>query len=337
MSKLFFLTILISVFYGSAAFASLNEFNTCKSDSNAHQFLCKNKELEIANNNLEIKYKKINSALTKKGQLLFKNDVRSWLNFVSTTCRRDKEVNFYFLDNENECIKNKYRERIKYLDGYTFRKNGILFNRISSFKAREADANDETGWNQGYITVELSYLQIDKPQTKSIENFNFFSKRTASNFVGDEENTDYIVDYKILTVSPELISIVINGSKFTHGAPHGDHDFKIIHWLTLKGKNLKIKDIFSSPTAASKEIVAKCKQILLKRKYQNYYSSNELAEMVMNLDRWELTQGGIMINFKFDEVMPYADGEPGVFISWRELNSHLNKKLPFSMKKLSAK
>lgn len=332
-----FFAILLPAFYSSAALASINKLNTCKIDSNINQFLCNNKELSAINNNIEIKYKKINSTLSKKGKLSLQNDIKSWFNFVSTICRRDKKVNFRFLDTEKNCIEIKYRERMRDLDNYIFSKKGLLLNRVSSFKAYDAGLDDATGWNQGYVTVEFSYLKIDKPQSKLMEKFNLLSKKTASNFVDYEENTDYIVNYELLNISSELISIVVNSSKLPHGVPHGEHDFKIIHWLISKGRSLNIKDIFATPTAAKKAIGEKCNQIFLKRKYSENYSTKELAEIAINLDRWQLNKNGIVINFKFDEVAPYAEGEPGVFIPWGQLSSYLNKTLPFSINQLPTK
>ncbi len=336
MCKLIFSIILFPAFYSGAALASPDELNICKADSNAHQLLCKNIDPEAVNN-IEIKYKKINSTLSERGKLLFLDDVRSWFNFASTICRRDKEVNFNFLETEKECIENRYRDRMKDLDNYILRKKGFLLNRISSFKAHDANSDDATGWNQGYVTVEFSYLQIDKPQSKSIKNFNLLSKKTARNFVDNEENTDYIVNYELLNISPELISIAVNRSKLSHDAPHGEHDFKIIHWLILKKRTLNIKDIFTSPTTVQKVIAKKCNRILLKRKYHENYSIMELGKIAMNIDRWQIKRNGIVINFKFDEVAPYSEGEPGVFIPWSQLNSYLNKTFSFSIKQLPAR
>jgi len=319
-------------------------FDCAKASTVVENTICANPSLAAMDQKLSSTYKAELALLSEDGRASLRDGQRQWVKVVRLVCDTTVLPDAIFKDKiaPAPCIENKYRDRQKQLEEAVTTYGNIKIHRVDIFSAlRSPLADDNTGADRGFVTLNVSYPQIDHPKSDSEMAWNkkMKSLTPSSDLSGgcySEEgpgSTDAYFRYEILSVSEKLISVEISSGFYAHGAVHGQYDRSVVNWLVPSGRELKPEDIFDEKTSWKDALTNYCFHELSGRKGYGYWvkKPEDLGEMPTQPERWVLGEGGLTIQFDPYEVASYADGAPEVLVPWSELKQYLLSTAPITL------
>jgi len=235
-----------------------------------------------------------------------------------------------------KCIEGKYRDRQKQLAEAVTTYGNIKIQRVDILSAhRSPIAEDDTGEDRGFVTLNVSYPQIDHPKSDSEMEWNKKMKDLApggiSGYNLEPDLTDAYFNYEVLSVSDKLISVEISSGSYSHGSVHGADGRSVVNWLVLSGRELKPEDIFDQTTSWRGALRSYCFHDLSAREGYLVKKPEDLGEMPTQPERWVLGKSGLTIQFNPYEVASYGDGLPEVLVPWSKLKPYLLSNAPIPL------
>jgi hypothetical protein len=283
-------------------------------------------------------YKAALALLSEDGRASLRDGQRQWVKVVRLICDTSVLPDKIFSDKTPpaECIKSKYDDRREQLEKAVKTYGKFKIYRVDIFSAHrypqsedEDDYAADTGADPGFVTLNVSYPQIDDPKSDSEKAWNEKMKSLGYD-AGDGNLEDTLSGYEILSVSEKLISVSISSDRYDHGAAHGEDEQSIVNWLLPSGRDLKAEDIFDNKTSWKDALTKLCFRELHDR-YGFGAQPEDLEDTPTQPERWVLREGGLTIQFDEGEVGSYADGEREVLVPWSKLKPYLLSTAPITL------
>ena len=314
------------VVLSTPALAEAPSFDCAKASTVVERTICKEAGLSAMDRKLTATYAAKLALISEPGRKAFRDGQRQWIGYVGVLCDTTKLPKASEPQAPKDCIKEKYDERQKQLDGALSTIGGIRFLRTDVFKAVKSNPADQTEWAPPFGTLEVSVLQIDAPKTRAEQLFNAafdtLAKKEARAFTDGSE--DRKLRYDTITVTGTMISVRTSVYYYGHGAAHGMYGDSMVHWLRGDGRELKATDVFTG----------KWKSFLRERcfrdvkQYGFVETVKDLNDSPQDPKRWIFTKEGLTVVFNPYEVASYAEGTREVKIPWNTLKPYLSKTAP---------
>ncbi|UWE15246.1 DUF3298 domain-containing protein [Herbaspirillum huttiense] len=326
-----FISWILTTTAPSALAQSGPSFDCSKSSSYMEKQICQSAKLSEFDLKLDTSYRAAVEMLSPTAKKALQNSQRSWLKFVRTVCNSTSPPSVITTDTEG-CLAEKLQERERQLRATTVKNGVVTIYPFGTFIAHQNSTDDQSGHDSGYSTTQVSYPQMEGPDSSFKSRFNaahamFASKIARSN--PEETDTDYFADYRILTANSNLLSVEVSGGFYAHGTPHGQYYSLIFNWLPREGRALHPTDIFASSKPWQRFVQSFCYKKLMEEMGE-VWGGPDLNSFIKNLGptivdpkRWRIDQKGLEIHFLTYEVAAYVAGEPKVVVPWEQLRDYL--------------
>lgn len=173
-----------------------------------------------------------------------------------------------------------------------------------------------------YSTDDVHYPDFDKLMSQFMKDYEDFRKE-----VPDAPATWYLKDTtKIITNTPEILCFENISESYTGGA-HGAYNAAYTNIDMRNGNVLKTKDIFTKgyENALNKLIEQKIRQHFEIKSNQSLTDGGLFDNKVSFNDNFAITKDGIEFLYNQYEIAPYAMGVIEIKLSYKEIDSILNK------------
>lgn len=149
------------------------------------------------------------------------------------------------------------------------------------------------------------------------------SKRDLANYARWEGVFNSVdLEYDVVLVNDELLSVYFIGYHYGIGAAHSVHESFTVNYDLRRHKMLSLSSLFKSKSRALKLISRKSLEDLAKKipylTADSVFADN-LKPRTKNFESWNLTPLGLRINFDACKVAACADGDLQVEISFEQL------------------
>jgi hypothetical protein len=135
------------------------------------------------------------------------------------------------------------------------------------------------------------------------------------------------VSYKVLTNTPELISILFSTYFYMEGAAHPNTTSMTLNLDRRTHKQLSLQEIFLPDKPYLESLSTLAHQQLIKELPADGLFEEGLKPVSDNFRSWNLTPQGLQINFDPYQVAPYAAGPQEVLIPYKELQGLIRPEL----------
>ncbi|MGO8733315.1 MAG: lysozyme inhibitor LprI family protein [Terriglobia bacterium] len=145
-------------------------FDCAKASTVVENTICANPSLAAMDLKLSSTYKAALALLSEDGRASLRGGQRQWVKVVRLVCDTTILPDSIFKDKTTpaKCIENKYRDRQKQLEEAVTTYGNIKIYRVDTFSAgRSPRVDDNTGADRGFVTLNVSYSQIDHPKSDS--------------------------------------------------------------------------------------------------------------------------------------------------------------------------
>lgn len=307
-------------------------FDCTKASNVVEKAICASSTLSQMDWKLSDCYRASLASLSEEGKISFQNGQRQWIKATREVCDRTPFPKLPYMPTTEQCLEKHYRERLEQLEDAIHVYGDIKIRRVDRFEAHRSESKSEfSGVDVGFDTISISYPQIDAPASSQQELWNKKMAEMANSVVGINEegaDNDYSFGFSILSVSPRLISVDVDGWFYAHGTPHGHPSSTRFNWLLKDGREMRADDVFDK-TKPWRDVVLKyCFDDL--SKHDDYWVNPKNSQMIINLgdmpletSRWAFQKDGLRIQFDPYEVAAYAFGSPKVLIPWNVLRPYL--------------
>lgn len=194
-----------------------------------------------------------------------------------------------------------------------------------------------------YLKIKSNYNKKDDTQTKIIQNINSTISNTVTtakdkiekdseeykkSYEADsnKDNTikyqyEAIYNYKIAYNKNNILSIPLTMYEFTGGA-HGLTNIKSFNYDLLKGKELKLEDLFKA-NSNYKEVINNHIKEEISKQPENYFQGQDGFSSIKDNQDFYISDEGIVIYFSLYDIAPYSSGIPMFTITWDEIIDYL--------------
>ena len=328
-----FLAVPIPSHRGEAA-----SFSCSAATAPRERLICADPELSSADEKLAATYKAALDGLSEEGRADLRKSQRGWIRFTDTVCSAGRQTEPVEPRNSSAaCLKTEYKERQGQLERAVVQSVGLVIRRVDIFKATASEPHDD-GRHPNFTTTEIAYPQIDKPRDEGQRRWNklIADDASASASDADDADDDFQGWYRLGTVSPTMISVMLSGYDYPHGTPHGMVSEKGITWLLQEGRALRADDVFDKnrPWAAA---LARLVFDTAKRKEER--DGGELAvkdaaalkTVAADPSHWLITEHGLIVRFTFRDIDLGGAGGVEAEIPWSALKPYFVSAPPFSI------
>ncbi len=145
-----------------------------------------------------------------------------WLSYMDAICNPARMAPKDRIITPTACVGNAYRERIEQLRSAVVAGDGLAIYQANIFSAdRSGDPSDRSGAHPGWVTLDISYPQIDKPAGPDQEEWNRTMAGEAQvygrNFHGWDSDIDLLYVVVGLATSA-FVSVQFYHGDYEHGA-----------------------------------------------------------------------------------------------------------------------
>jgi hypothetical protein len=134
---------------------------------------------------------------------------------------------------------------------------------------------------------------------------------------------EFVEDFTVALLRPDLASIRVLAYTYPSGAAHGGTALETWNFDLSTGQRLALADLFSPGVDYLDAIATEARRSLLDRYATDRSSRQWVKEGTQpneaNYSGWALTPDGLEITFGQYQVAPYAEGMPVVVIGWSRL------------------
>jgi uncharacterized protein YecT (DUF1311 family) len=308
-----------------SAHASAASFDCAKAVTAREQLICGDPKLAAADEALAASYRAALRPLSPAAQRALRAGQQSWLHFVDTICRtggRQIPPAANRFDTPTSCIEGRYAVRQRQLDHATTVSDGLVIGRFEDFAATPSDDSNR------FLARNVAYPQIDRPRSKAQQRWNAAMRNAAARLAEkpnpENPNTDVWVDYRLVTVTPALISLLWSVSWYGHGAAHPNNNELPVNWLMAPSRRVAADDLFDPAKPWREGLAELCFAALISAKEatDNPYfvkSAAALRDIADRADRWIIERDGLGIQFQPYEIGPYVMGAPRCVVTWDKL------------------
>jgi uncharacterized protein len=309
--------IIIALFGFLSIQATAASFDCKKAASWVEKTICANPELSKLDEEMAKAYHDALASLSPEGQKETKQYQKQWLKEVSRKCKHDKE------DDSAYCLKDDYKNRIKQLQHSLIKFPSRIFRNVYVHYSGP-DKTCPYGW----ITNDLTYLQIENPHDDN-EKFwnNYLSKQATDNFKYPGECINSNDEYSVSFSNKRLISVKRMNSTFTQDALLPRRAAAVsISWLFESKRELQTADLFDDKTGWRDKLAAlaypKLEEQMVAKEETRTINSSELIYKVTSPVEWVILPDGL--GFGFFET--YLEGfSVFITIDWKTLDPYLSK------------
>ncbi|MGF7205916.1 uncharacterized protein GGE65_000474 [Skermanella aerolata] len=310
-------------------------FDCAKASQPAERLICGDAALSSLDETMAAEYRRSRAAVSEEGRRQLRDNQRSWLKFVSSTCTTLKQS-----ADAVQCMRDAYRERHDFLKTVPMTSGHLTFIPVESFGFRKAPGDDDWGLVPGWSVTLLRYPQIDAPGMAETRNWN--AVLASRNAAGDEElerprtetaeGDDTEIDeqesFTVHFASPDLISLSSEGYVYPHGAAHGTEGAQTSNYLLRHQRELSPADLFDPGRDWLTFLTARSFVDLAAQAERDQWTLDAatpaaLANTVGNPQNWEITEKALTVRFPVYEVGPYSASMPKVEIRWVDLEPYL--------------
>lgn len=338
---------LLSLLISNAALAA--SFDCTKAKSPQEKAICASPELNAADEKLAGAYKAaLITAATEKKEAV-RDGQRVWLRAVKESCSIPGLEPSVALP---ECLLGYYQTRIQELSLLSGTRHDEFITRFIMLtwpdKPGEGSGSEEI---PGYGTMKATWPQSTsntaewQAWNKAIE----AATQTLASMGRDVSSTggwlakwaadgDFEVNASVGLVSEDLVTASVGIGGMGHGAGHPSEDGFEFNWLRKQKRELRPEDIFRKESQWEKAIVARCSKELQETSADGLYEDWEkaLPKVVLNSRNWQLTGGGLTIDFPEYSVAPRVAPVAPVKIPWKSLKPFLQPGFAIPKKKADA-
>jgi uncharacterized protein len=309
-------------------------FDCAKAGTIVEKTICATPALAAQDSKLAAAYRSVLDKLSAQGRAALRESELQWLSAMHSVCTATVP--------RVACIADHYTERQRQLAQALSVHGGVRILRVDQI----ATIRDEPDWgnpassgmqpaNPGFVTSIGAYPQIDPALSASDRAWNRKMAATlgVQPFTAEDAKQDLVMegeeDYKIVTLTPRLISVEITQSLNAPGALDVDLAKWMIHWLRREGRELAPDDLFRPGSGWRSFLTDACFRNLSDRPGYFQQSRKIIAASVGDTEHWAFQRAGLAIIFEQFEVGPMGVGTPEVVIPWDRLSGYLRPSLPF--------
>lgn len=359
--------LLLSAWFltGNAATADAASFDCKKASQPLDKRICGDADLSKLDDDLAAAYGKAKAGLSPDGQKVLQAGQRDWLGFSRRICktRLDPKIAKQVEETPEDCLKGEYRDRIEDLEAAVTRIGDFTFGRVDTYQLSTSDPKvpssypgfsytraswpridlapagiDAAVWNKAIAAaagklalLDASAGQASGDQTNAAD---AATQDAGAQDTGDDQDQgdDIDVAYNFGLVTPQLISVELTVSEFSHGAAHPNGGSDVQNIFLADGHALAAKDLFRTDQDWQAYLVKRSHAAWLEimTDAPDMIDDKAIADVVKEPGNWLLTDKGITVLFPLYSVGPYVVGEQQVDFTWDELKPYLVDKLPFT-------
>jgi len=134
------------------------------------------------------------------------------------------------------------------------------------------------------------------------------------------------ISYSIELNQQGVISILFNIDTYVAGAAHPFPFSLTLNYDLSRGRELALADLFTPGADYLGRISTLCKDDLSTREYIDFLDGAEAS--LENYRSWNITPGGLLINFDVYQVAPYAAGPQSVLLPYYQLEDLIHETSP---------
>lgn len=306
-------------------------FDCAKASRPIEKAICADTKLSDMDAKLAAGYRAALLRLSPQAQEQVRDSQRQWLKYVRTVCDTTALPKAVVFRTVETCLRRAYETRQNQIDSAVKTQSGRTFYMVEIFKAlRNPDATDRSGPNAGFVTLNISYPQLDNPTAQSDRALNAHlaaaPQKTAREFPPKGEETgkvdeDVASATRLSAALPGLISFDGYRGGYRHGAAHGLYPSFSFHWLPREGRELKAGDIFSTGAKWQDFLRERCFDGV--KHFGAVKAVKDIGATPEKPSNWSFDKKGLTVTFGPYEVASYADGQPTVIVPWSELKPYL--------------
>ena len=216
------------------------------------------------------------------------------------------------------------------LEGYSLNNLKIKENNYTFKFNNEIYKSDITNTEikREYTKFDITYPQIDSFISNDfINSINYFLKENILNAY-QENLLEYVSDYEIGIVSPDLLSIKWSQYTYYYPAANGDSSILAINVVPNKKHYLQFFDIFDAKLNALEHVKEMIKH---KNESENGCEFNENFYKTNFIPRFFIKNEGIEFIFSEYEVTPGMCGSFNVFLEHKRLENNYRQDGPLGV------
>lgn len=315
-------------------------FDCAKASNVVEKTICASSNLSQMDRRLSDSYRASLALLSAEGKVSFQNGQRQWIKVTREVCDRTPFPKLPYMPTTEQCLEKHYRERLEQLEDAVHEYGGVKIRRVDRFEAHRSESKSEySGVDVGFDTTYISYPQIDAPTSSQQELWNKKMAEMANWVVGMNQeggDNDYYSGYSILSVSPRLLSVDVDGGFYAHGTPHGQPILTTVNWLLNEGREMQGDDVFDKTKPWQQVLLKYCLDELSKNDDYRVKSLSDLSDTPLETARWGFQKEGLRIRFQPYEIAAYAFGSPVVVVPWNVLGKYLVADPPLANEQLES-
>jgi uncharacterized protein len=325
--------VVVAGLVAQTAMLQAASFDCSKAIQPAERLICTDAALSSLDEVMSAEYARARAAVSDEGRRQLRDNQRSWLKYVSSTCTKPKQ-----LVNALQCMRDAYRERHDSLKIIPMTYGHFTFIPVESFGFRKAPADDDGGLLAGWTVTLHRYPQIDAPATPEAWNWNaVLADRNDGEERPDPAGADAASDddieideqesFTVHFASPDLISMSSEGYVYPHGAAHGTEGAQTSNYLLRLQRELSPADLFDPAKGWQSFLTARCFADLAVQSERDQWTLDPatpaaLTNTAGNPENWEITEKALTVRFSVYEVGPYSASLPKVEIPWADLEPY---------------
>ncbi len=205
---------------------------------------------------------------------------------------------------------------------------------------------------RGY-EIDVEYPQIAEPSSPFVERFNRLVKarvfRTIDSLRGQSRSdlrrrndtpdiTDELnISYTAPLATPKLVSVRLDSYAYSWPAAHGGNTAESITFDLEAGRPVRLANLFLPKSAYLEGISRYCVDELNRRGLGNGrggflgYREDGASPKPENYTTWNVTHGGLLIQFAEYQVGPHSAGRPEVLVPFDVLKEYIDPKGPLAL------
>jgi len=315
-----------------AAPAGAASFDCAKATTPLEIAICARPALSGADETMAAAFSAARGLLSPAASAVLLDNQRNWLAFAERACTDDAEPKTagHYDDDAVECLTSVFDQRIRILKAVG-PVGELMFYSVDEYAV--APDPDPESWSR-VGTTEISFAQMDgdgaEAKALNAHVHALAEPLFAPPFEDAEEGTaDVSSTIAVRSVTPQLITLVIDEYVYGHGAAHGNYVISFSSFLRAERREVIAGDVFAGGdwALALKPLVierlAADAEAVTGETNMLWDDFTNLEDAIADPSRWEIGPDGIAFQFQPYEVAAYAYGAPQALMTWDELSPFL--------------
>jgi hypothetical protein len=297
--------------------------------------LCKNEALAALGADVSETLVAEAAGVSDAGAQLLVQGQQRWLEAQRVACGViDPEGDL--TDEQRNCLAGALRARAQAARQVVEEVGGRRFQTVEVIGAQavtaEAAAAAGLGGDDAPTAVmrDIKYPRIDGDASPQAQRFNELVMQQPQFRL--EDQTEEVVNYKIVYAGPDIISVKFETYDNTLGAVHPNQNLKAVTVLmTGEGRPLAVSDVFRAGSNWERFVTRRAVETLTRQFRADGFAPPErdVREAATKPHLWLISEQGLTILFPpYSFGGPHVLGGTEVLIPWTDLATYLNPQAP---------